>query len=70
MIYTAQRVEGFVCMPWLTQRKGNFLKDMARWLKEDKITAEETVFDGVEQWPTAFRALFTGGNTGKVVVRV
>ena len=33
------------------------------------ITFEETLFDGIEQWPMAFQSLFTGGNTGKVVIR-
>lgn len=35
-----------------------------------KVVAKENFFDGIESWPTAFRALFTGENIGKVVVRV
>lgn len=70
MIYTFQRVEGFVCMPWLSGMKGNFLKDMSGWLNEGKVKAEETKFDGIESWPLAFQSLFTGGNIGKVVVNV
>jgi len=72
LIYTFQRIEGFVCMPWLTGRRGNFLEDMSRWLREGKIIAEETFFDGVDEWPTAFNSLFenTGRKSGKVVVRI
>eukprot|EP00511_Aplanochytrium_stocchinoi_P005034 CAMPEP_0204841462 /NCGR_PEP_ID=MMETSP1346-20131115/42149_1 /ASSEMBLY_ACC=CAM_ASM_000771 /TAXON_ID=215587 /ORGANISM="Aplanochytrium stocchinoi, Strain GSBS06" /LENGTH=349 /DNA_ID=CAMNT_0051979625 /DNA_START=81 /DNA_END=1130 /DNA_ORIENTATION=- len=72
MIYTAQRIEGFVCMPWLTGAKGNFLKDMSGWINEGKVKVEETFVDGVEQWPNAFCSLFTSGSshTGKLVVRV
>lgn len=70
MIYTFQRIEGFISMPWLSGQKGNFLQDMAKWLQEGKVTPEETFFDGIENWPAAFQALFTGGNNGKVVVRV
>ena len=69
MIYSFQRIEGFVCSPWLKGERGNFHADMAKWVAEGKIKVEETFFDGVEQWPVAFAALFTGGNTGKVVVR-
>ena len=69
MIYTRQRIEGFVCHPWLTGAKGNFLPDMAKWLSEGKVHVEETAFDGVGAFPEAFAALFTGANTGKVVVR-
>jgi NADPH-dependent curcumin reductase CurA len=70
MIYSAQRIEGFVCMPWLSGAKGNFLKDMSRWLKEGKISVQETFHEGIEQWPVAFQSLFTGANKGKVVIRL
>jgi NADPH-dependent curcumin reductase CurA len=43
---------------------------VSKWLKEDKIKVEETYFDGIESWPAGFAALFTGANTGKVVVRL
>lgn len=70
MIYTAQRIEGFVCFPWLSGAKGTFLKSMSEWLKQDKLVVQETFFDGIESWPTAFQSLFTGKNVGKVVVRI
>ena len=70
MIYSFQRVEGFMCLPWLTGARGNFFADMARWVAEGKVVVEETRFTGAEAWPTAFQALFTGQNTGKVVVDV
>merc|ERR1712023_316568 len=66
-IYTFQRIEGFVCSPWLSGKKGKFLPDMSRWLKEGKIKVEETYFDGIENWVTGFQSLFTGENKGKVV---
>ena len=71
MIYTFQRIEGFVCGPWLRGEKGNFIVDMSRWIKEGKVKLQEESFtDGIENWPVAFRSLFTGANIGKVVVRV
>jgi len=70
MIYTSQRIEGFQCFPWLSGERGNFLQDMAKWVDEGKVKVEETVFDGLESFGSAFRALFEGGNTGKVVVRM
>ena len=57
-------------MPWLSGQKGKFLEDMSKWLEEGKIVVEETHFSGVEQWPMAFQSLFTGKNTGKVVVDI
>eukprot|EP01039_Chlorochromonas_danica_P000629 gene629-684_t len=70
MIYTQQRIEGFVCSEWLTGQKGNFLAEMSAWLKEGKVRAQETVFHGLQAWPEAFQSLFTGKNLGKAVVSV
>lgn len=70
MVYTGQRVEGFLCFPWLTHARGNFLHDMHQFLRAGKITAEETFFEGIESWPEGFQSLFTGKNMGKVVVKV
>lgn len=70
MIYTFQRIEGFVCMPWLSGQKGNFLSDMHQYLREGKLVVQETFYDGIESWPEAFQALFTGKNLGKVVVKI
>jgi len=39
-------------------------------VREGKLIVRETVFHGIENWPTAFLGLFTGENTGKAVVRV
>lgn len=70
MIYTCQRIEGFLSPPWLSGQKGAFLKDMNTWLKEGKLVSQETIFEGLESWVDGFRSLFTGDNIGKVVVRM
>ena len=70
LIYTFQRVEGFVCMPWLSGAQGNFLEDMSTWIQDGRVKTEETFFDGIESWPDAFQSLFTGKKLGKVVVRL
>jgi NADPH-dependent curcumin reductase CurA len=67
-IYTAQRVEGFVCSPWL--RSGAWLPVMAELVREGKIEVEETLFEGIDRWVDGFQSLFDGTNVGKVVVRV
>jgi NADPH-dependent curcumin reductase CurA len=64
----ALRIEGFTVWSWLKSKE--FLKGMSKWWKEGKIKVEETDHKGIEEWPNAFRSLFTGGNIGKVVVRV
>jgi NADPH-dependent curcumin reductase CurA len=70
MIYSAQRIKGFVCFPWLAGARGKFLADMTKWFKEGKVVEQETFTDGIENWPLAFQSLFKGANKGKVVVRI
>ncbi|KAG5180396.1 hypothetical protein JKP88DRAFT_200347 [Tribonema minus] len=70
LIYKLQRIEGFMCAPWLGDPKGKALRAMAAWWKEGKLKVQETDYHGVERWPEAFNALFTGANVGKVVVHV
>lgn len=69
MVYTCQRIEGFLAQPWLTGQRGSFLKDMAAFLRAGQVVPQETFFEGVEQWGLAFQSLFTGKNVGKVVIR-
>ncbi|MGD1933949.1 MAG: NADP-dependent oxidoreductase [Candidatus Phaeomarinobacter sp.] len=48
----------------------DFIRDMTTWIGEGKIKWEETVEDGIERAPQAFLNLFTGGNMGKMLVKV
>lgn len=45
-------------------------QQLGQWLKEGKLTYEETVVEGFENIPQAFIGLFTGKNTGKMIVKV
>ncbi len=47
-----------------------FTADMAKWLKEGRIKYKETVYEGIEKAPDAFLGLFSGANTGKMLVRL
>jgi NADPH-dependent curcumin reductase CurA len=56
----------------LSGQRGNFLTDMSSWLEQRFVIPDETFFQGVDEWPTAFNSLFTNCDRkrGKVVVRV
>jgi hypothetical protein len=47
-----------------------FIADMAKWTMAGKMKWQETIKDGVEKAPEAFIGLFSGDNSGKMVVRV
>ena len=43
---------------------------LGKWKADGKLRSKVDVVDGIENTPAAFRRLFTGGNTGKLLVRV
>jgi len=71
MIYTQQRIQGFLCGDYLSGKKLKFFEDIDKLFKAGEIQLpEDTVFTGIEQWPAGFASLFTGKKMGKVVVQV
>jgi NADPH-dependent curcumin reductase CurA len=69
MIYNRLTMRGFVFYEFEPLR-GQFLADMKRWLKEGRIHYRTTVLQGIEQAPTALIGLFSGANTGKMLVQL
>ncbi len=63
------RIRGFIVMEFASLRP-QFMKDMMGWIADGQLKWEETVMDGVEKAPDAFVGLFSGGNTGKMLVRL
>ena len=62
------RYEGFIVSRWLDRWMEGIMQ-MAQWIREGKIKTEETVVEGFENMPEAFKGLFTGANKGKMVVK-
>lgn len=46
------------------------VKQLAIWLKENKITFSETIVEGFDHIPQAFIDLFDGKNEGKMIVKI
>ena len=63
------RIQGFIVSDF-ADRAADFYRDMGGWMKDGKVTREETVVDGLDNMPGAFLGLFTGDNRGKMLVRV
>ncbi|HEX7775385.1 MAG TPA: NADP-dependent oxidoreductase [Parvibaculum sp.] len=47
-----------------------FYAEMGKLIKAGKMKWQETVEDGIENAPKAFLKLFSGGNTGKMLVKI
>lgn len=69
LLVARARMEGFVVFDYLS-RFPEAIMQMAQWRAEGKLVLREHVVDGIEQFPKAFSMLFSGENTGKLVVRV
>lgn len=63
------RMEGFIILDY-AQRYGEAQAELATWVAEGKIKFATHIVEGLENAPDALNLLFTGGNTGKVIVRV
>lgn len=63
------RVEGFIILDY-APRFGEASAQLGRWLAEGKIRYKVDVVDGLENAVDGVKKLFTGGNTGKLLVRV
>jgi hypothetical protein len=69
LIIKRGRMEGFLILDYLA-RFPEAQAEMASWLAEGKIKSSEHIVEGLENAPEALNLLFTGGNTGKVIVQV
>ncbi|KPF78228.1 NADP-dependent oxidoreductase [alpha proteobacterium AAP81b] len=62
-------IRGFIVIEFGHLRP-QFLAEMTGWIADGKLAWEETVLDGVAKAPDAFIGLFSGANTGKMLVRL
>jgi NADPH-dependent curcumin reductase CurA len=69
LIIRRGRMEGFIILDYL-DRFPEAQAEMAKWLAAGEIKSSEHVVKGLEHAPDALNLLFTGGNTGKVIVEV
>jgi NADPH-dependent curcumin reductase CurA len=62
-------LQGFIVSDHL-DRQAQFYADMGAWMATGKMHWQETIVDGIENAPRAFIGLFSGDNTGKMLVRL
>jgi len=51
-------------------RHGDFLSELANWVREGRVKYKEFITEGIENAPAAFIGLLKGANFGKQLVRV
>ena len=63
------RVQGFIYTDYMG-KMGAFYRDMGGWIANGQVKARDTVVEGLERMPDAFLGLFSGANTGKMLVKL
>ena len=63
------RMQGFIFTDYIAEM-GTFMGEMAPWVLGGQVKARETVNEGLGSSVDAFLGLFSGQNTGKMLVRV
>ena len=67
LIIAFSTLRGFI-VSHFNHLAADFRRDMENWVTSGQITYKETIYDGIDKAPDAFIGLFTGANTGKMVV--
>ena len=63
------KMQGFIVFDFADMRD-QFHAEMGPWVREGKVKWQETVENGIESAPKAFLNLFSGANTGKMLVKL
>ncbi|MDA8277930.1 MAG: NADP-dependent oxidoreductase [Actinomycetota bacterium] len=61
------KLQGFIVTDFMDRSRG-FYEEVVPWIQEGKLKFDETVVKGFENTPSAFLGLFSGSNTGKMIV--
>jgi NADPH-dependent curcumin reductase CurA len=69
IIYNRVTIRGFVYYEFESKR-AEFLEDMKNWIRQGRLKYRTTILQGLDQAPAALIGLFTGANTGKMVVQL
>lgn len=59
----------FIVTEWIKEFEES-TRVLGQWIKEGKLKYRETVVEGLDNAPSAFRMLFTGENFGKLMIKV
>jgi NADPH-dependent curcumin reductase CurA len=62
-------LKGFIYTDYMADM-GEFYREMGGWIASGAVKSRETIHDGIETMPDAFLGLFSGGNTGKMLVKL
>jgi NADPH-dependent curcumin reductase CurA len=62
-------IRGFIVTDHFDLQR-EFIADLSKWMMAGQVRLRDTVYEGIERAPEAFMGLFTGANTGKMLVKL
>ena len=63
------KVQGFIVFDYQARAKEAFI-DMSKWMAEGKLQHKNHIVDGLENAVSSLKMLFSGENTGKMIVKI
>ncbi len=69
LLVNRARMEGIVVFDW-ADRYSEAVARIAQWMREGKFKSREDVMIGIDKFPDALNLLFSGGNFGKLVLKL
>ena len=63
------RMQGFIYTDYMS-KMGEFYREMGGWMATGQVKSRDTVVEGLDQTLEAFLGLFSGANTGKMLVKL
>jgi hypothetical protein len=69
LLVNRARMEGMVVTDYVS-RYPEAMRDMAEWLASGQLKSKEDIIEGLQTFPDTLMKLFTGGNFGKLVLKV
>ena len=69
LLVNRARMQGMVVFDY-AERYPLAIKDIAQWMKEGRLVSKEDLVAGIENFPDTLNKLFSGGNFGKLVLKV
>jgi len=69
LLVTTSKMQGFIVTDY-AQQWPQAIQEIIGWMKEGKLKYGEHIIEGIEQAPKALPLLFSGGNDGKLIIKI
>lgn len=69
LLFNRARMEGMIVLDYV-DRYAEGMRAMAGWMHQGKLKSREDIVEGIETFPETLEKLFTGGNFGKLMLKV